>query len=146
PMSYPMATQAATKHSPASTTATLRSQRRRATPAIATPRRPPSTAPTENPTKDITARAMENPGTPAAANPRKTTLPVMLAVKTRPSPRTLTASTSPVVTVSTLRTQGNGSGRVGVVMMEVSLSDLDSGALYGRLVISTAAARVIDND
>src|SRR5262245_20033139 len=94
-----------------------------------------------DPAKDVNARATENPGTPAAAKPKKTTLPVMLAVKTRPSPRTLTVSISPVVTVNTTRTLGNGSGLLGVVMMEVSLSTLASGALEDRLVVAPAPAR-----
>jgi len=117
-----MATHAAIKNNPASTIATVRSQRRRATPAIASPRHPPSIAPTTNPTKATTARATENPGIPTTANPRKTTLPVMLAVKTRPSPKTLTASTNPVVTVSTPSTQGKGSARLRVVMLAGSFA------------------------
>jgi len=36
------------------------------------------------------------PGAPATAKPSNTTLPVMLAVKTRPRPRKLTASITPV--------------------------------------------------
>src|SRR5437899_487895 len=42
---------------------------------------------------------MESPGAPATANPSSTTLPVMFAVKTRPRPRKLTASITPVTPV-----------------------------------------------
>jgi hypothetical protein len=48
---------------------------------------------------------MENPCAPARANPRKKTFPVMFAVKT-PNLRTLTASTSPVTTVSAISAAG----------------------------------------
>ena len=37
-------------------------------------------------------------------------LPVMFAVKTRPNPRTLTASINPVVTVNTRSSAGRGTG------------------------------------
>jgi len=45
--------------------------------------------------------ATDMSGAPTAANARKATLPVMLAVKTCPSPRKLTASTMPLTAVST---------------------------------------------
>jgi hypothetical protein len=48
-MSNPMVTYVATKKSPASTTATVRSQRRREPLDSATPKRPPIIAPTKNP-------------------------------------------------------------------------------------------------
>ncbi len=41
---------------------------------------------TKNP-RAHTLAAIENPGAPAIPNPISKTLPVMLAVKTRPSPR-----------------------------------------------------------
>src|SRR5207249_3693534 len=64
------------------------------------------TAPMRNAANAARERRAENSGTRASANPRKTMLPVMLAVNTRPSPRTLTASISPVVIVSTTRSAG----------------------------------------
>ena len=42
----------------------------------------------------------ENPGAPTSANPMNTTFPLMLATNTRPSRKMLTASTTPVTTVS----------------------------------------------
>jgi len=52
--------------------------------------------------------SFENPGAPAIAKPVNTTLPVMLATKTRPNCRMLTASTKPVTTVSTSKSGGSG--------------------------------------
>jgi hypothetical protein len=49
--------------------------------------RPPATAPARERAKDVREAGTENPGAPAAAKPRTTTFPVMLAVKTRPRPR-----------------------------------------------------------
>ena len=50
-------------------------------------RRPPTTAPTRKLPSAQRLAAMEKPGAPAAAKPMRTTLPVMLAVKTCPRPR-----------------------------------------------------------
>ena len=44
-------------------------------------------APTRNTASEVRVAGTENPGAPAAAKPSTTTLPVMLAVNTRPSPR-----------------------------------------------------------
>src|SRR6185503_1769692 len=93
-MSNPLEASAATNSRAASQTATVVSQLRR-TPACADPRRPPINAPIKKAPKEVAERAMENPDVPATAKPRKTTFPVMFAVKT-PNPRTLTASTIPV--------------------------------------------------
>src|SRR5437899_1085447 len=109
-MSNPIETSAAANSSPASASANVRSQRRRLTPAMATRRRPPSAAPARNATRDVDERETESPGTPAAAKPRKNTLPVMLAVKMWPSPRKLTASTNPVTPVRT-RSAGGAARR-----------------------------------
>jgi hypothetical protein len=67
--------------------------------AIEAPKRPPKPAPNRNAIREVRERGMESPGAPATANPRKTTFPVMFAVKTWPRPRKLTASTNPVTTV-----------------------------------------------
>ena len=107
--SYPTAVSAAAKRRLDSTTATVASQRPRE-PSSRMPRRPPITAPARkaaSAAKDLTA---EKPGTRASANPRNTTLPVMFAVNTRPSPSTLTASINPVVTVNTRRSSGSDAG------------------------------------
>jgi hypothetical protein len=50
----------------------------------------------------------ENPGAPTSANALNTTFPVMLATNTRPSRKMLTASTTPVTTVSTSSSDGRG--------------------------------------
>jgi hypothetical protein len=50
----------------------------------------------------------ENPGAPATAKPKKTTLPVILATNTRPRLRMLTASTTPVIAVRTSNSPGSG--------------------------------------
>src|SRR5438552_1307983 len=68
------------------------------------------TAPMRNAANAARERRAENSGTRASANPRKTMLPVMVAVNTRPSPSTLTASISPVVIVSTTRSAGREPG------------------------------------
>jgi len=68
---------------------------------------PPPAAPSR---KKIRARddlEIENPGAPASAKPRNTTLPVMLAVNTWPNAKTLTASTIPVVAVMPRRILGD---------------------------------------
>src|SRR6185295_1284615 len=52
-----------------------------------------------NAPSDASDRGAESPSTPAAANPRNTMLPVIFAVNTRPNPRKLTASTTPVTNV-----------------------------------------------
>ncbi len=49
--------------------------------------RPASAAPSTNAARDTRQAAAEKPGAPAAENPRITTLPVIFAVKTWPSPR-----------------------------------------------------------
>ena len=49
------------------------------------PKDPPANAPTAKKPTAITDAVTENPGAPARANPRNTTLPVMLATKTWPS-------------------------------------------------------------
>ena len=46
--------------------------------------RPPITAPMKNAPSAVSERGIESPGAPATANPRKTTFPVMFAVKTCP--------------------------------------------------------------
>src|SRR5437667_435141 len=107
--SYPRAVSAAAKRRLDSTTATVASQRPRE-PSSRMARRPPITAPARkaaSAAKDLTS---EKPGTRASANPRKTTLPVMFAVNTRPSPSTLTASINPVVTVNSSRSSGSDAG------------------------------------
>src|SRR5215510_2329112 len=58
------------------------------------------TAPLRNATNDVMDRATDISGAPAAANARKTTLPVMFAVKMWPSARKLTASTVPLTAVN----------------------------------------------
>src|SRR5262245_61520385 len=60
---------------------------------------PPITVPRRKATSAAVEHRNENSSAPAAAKPRKATLPVMLAVKTRPRPSTLAASTSPVTPV-----------------------------------------------
>src|SRR4051812_32339690 len=100
---------AATSISAASTPAADSSQRRRLSPASLVARHPPTTAPARKAISAASERRIEKPGVPTAANPRKTTLPVMLAVNTPPSPSTLTASTRPVVIVSPINTAGSGS-------------------------------------
>ena len=49
--------------------------------------RPPAAAPTRNTTSDTVGASTGNPCAPAAPKASRTTLPVMLAVNTRPSPR-----------------------------------------------------------
>ncbi len=49
--------------------------------------RPPAAAPTKNTTSDTLGASTANPCAPAAPKASSTTLPVMLAVNTRPSPR-----------------------------------------------------------
>ncbi len=92
PISKPIA---ALTSSRASDNAAVRSQRRRLAAAIGSARRPPRAAPTRKAAREVDDQAVESPGVPATAKPSKTTLPVMFAVKTWPSPRKLTASTSP---------------------------------------------------
>src|SRR5215470_6171879 len=75
--------------------------------------RPPSSAPSRNPASAAKERGTESPGAPAAANPRKTMLPVILAVKTWPRLRKLTASTSPVTTVNRYRSASSLRSRRG---------------------------------
>jgi len=69
---------------------------------------PASSAPARNPASAASEAPSEIPGAPTTANPLNTTLPVMLATNTRPSRRMLTASTTPVTTVSTSSSGGSG--------------------------------------
>src|SRR5580698_3654501 len=62
--------------------------------------RPPASAPRRKDPRASKQPAAEAPPAWAREKPRKTTFPVMFAVNTRPSPRTLAASTSPVANVS----------------------------------------------
>src|SRR5712691_13017091 len=107
--SNPAETHAAMNSSPASAHMALSTQRRLLVSAMALKNRPPKTAPTKNAASETSDRPMENPGAPETANARKTTLPVMFAVNTWPSARTLTASTRPVTSVSTNSAVGIGS-------------------------------------
>src|SRR6266702_5174674 len=68
---------------------------------------PPRMAPTAKQISPMSDPETERPAAPPIANPRKTTLPVMLAVKTWPSARKLTASTIPVTAVMLRRTEGD---------------------------------------
>jgi hypothetical protein len=63
------------------------SKRERPLPGSRRPTRLAHAAPARNTTSEVRVAGTENPGAPAAAKPRTTTLPVMLAVNTRPSPR-----------------------------------------------------------
>ena len=83
-------------------------------------RRPPATAPARKAPSADRLAAMENPGAPAAANPMRTTLPVMLAVKTCPSPRKLTASTKPLTTVRAARVTTRGGGGRSIICIPPS--------------------------
>ena len=65
--------------------------------------RPPITAPNKKASSATAEREIESPGIPANANPRSTTLPVMLAAKTWPMAIKLIASTIPVTTVIAIR-------------------------------------------
>ena len=65
-------------------------------------------APRRNPASADSEADNENPRAPARANPTKTTLPVIFATKTRPRLKMLTASTTPVSTVSTSMSAGSG--------------------------------------
>ena len=76
---------------------------------MTTPSLPPKAAPARNPPRASRERVTDNPGTPTAANPKRTTLPVIFAVNTRPRPRKLTASISPVVNVSAIKAMTNES-------------------------------------
>src|SRR5262245_44070500 len=116
-----MARSAAAKNRPDSTAATTRSQRRCVSPDTAVARRPPQAAPTKNAASAVAQRATEYCGAPARAKPQNTTFPVMLAVKTRPRPSTVIASTIPVVAVNIRRTKGNGSNGVAVVLATAAL-------------------------
>jgi len=69
---------------------------------------PPARAPTRNPASAASEALSENPGAPTRANPLNTTFPVMLATNTRPSRKMLTASTTPVTTVSVSSSGGSG--------------------------------------
>ena len=51
------------------------------------PTRPAQMAPIRKAPSEVRLAGAEKPGAPAAANPITTTLPVMFAVNTRPSPR-----------------------------------------------------------
>ena len=62
--------------------------------------RPLTIEPATNPSSAIALFRKGMPGTPTSANPRKSTLPVMLPVKTRSRPRYETASTTPVEAVN----------------------------------------------
>jgi hypothetical protein len=61
-----------------------------------------------NPARADSDADREKPLAPARANPTNTTFPVMFATKTRPRLRMLTASTTPVSTVSTSMSAGSG--------------------------------------
>ena len=54
---------------------------------IREPTRPAQIAPSRNAPSEVRLAGAEKPGAPAAAKPSTTTLPVMFAVNTRPSPR-----------------------------------------------------------
>jgi len=70
--------------------------------------RPPAVT-TAGPVARAASEALsENPGAPTSANALNTTFPVMLATNTRPSSKMLTASTTPVTTVSTSSSGGRG--------------------------------------
>ena len=71
---------------------------------------PPTRAPTAKQISAMSDPETERPAAPPIANPRKTTLPVMLAVKTWPSARKLTASTIPVTAVMLRRIDGDALG------------------------------------
>src|ERR1700685_191548 len=68
---------------------------------------PPRRAPTAKQIRAMSDLETEKPAAPPIANPRKTKLHVMLAVKTWPSARTLTASTMPVTAVMLRRIEGD---------------------------------------
>ena len=69
---------------------------------------PPAAAPARNPARANSDADSENPGAPAMAKPTNTTLPVMLATKTRPSDRIDTASTTPLTAVRISSRAGSG--------------------------------------
>ena len=68
----------------------------------------PDRVPAKNPAKAKSDAAREKPLAPASANPTNTTFPVILATKTRPRLRMLTASTMPVVAVIINKSAGSG--------------------------------------
>ena len=114
----PIASTAAIHSKAVSIAAAVSSQRRSGRPTCARPVRPPISAPTRKLSRAATNSGQAKPGVPAAAKPRKTMLPVMLAVNTLPRPSTLAASTSPVVTDSTSNRGTRGSKRgVSVMVM-----------------------------
>ena len=90
-----IAPSAATATSRSSANSAVVSQRRRsgagtwapAGPARPVASRPPAVAPTRNTTSDTVGASTGKPCAPAAPKASRTTLPVMLAVNTRPSPR-----------------------------------------------------------
>ena len=83
----PTAHTIAAARSNASPLAVSTSHRRRELGSSSEPRRPPSSAPTRKLTSASKDALTERPLAPASANARNTTLPVMLAVNTWPSPR-----------------------------------------------------------
>ncbi|HEX7270074.1 MAG TPA: hypothetical protein VF256_21990 [Streptosporangiaceae bacterium] len=91
----PTATTPATTTSSNSASNAIVTQRRRtgddtgapAGPTILLASRPPAVAPTRNTASDTVGASTGNPCAPVAPKASSTTLPVMLAVNTRPSPR-----------------------------------------------------------
>src|SRR5579872_1189489 len=96
------------------------------------PTRPPTPAPTRNPARALSDAPSEKPGAPARAKPRNTTLPVMLATKTRPRLRMLTASTNPVTTVRASRSAGSGPCRSSASSTGPSASLCMAASLSGE--------------
>jgi hypothetical protein len=91
----PTAATPATATNPSSPTSAIMTQRRRTNAGTSAPAgptrrlasRPPAAAPTRNTTSDTVGASTGNPCAPVAPKANSTTLPVMLAVNTRPSPR-----------------------------------------------------------
>src|SRR4051794_32887114 len=80
--------------------------------SILAARIPPAAAPTRKAPSETSGATTGSPPLPAIPKPRNTMLPVMFAVNTRPSPRKLTASTSPVVNVRTRSARASGCRRL----------------------------------
>jgi hypothetical protein len=91
-------------------------------------------APARNPARANSDALSENPGAPAIAKPANTTLPVMLATKTRPSSRIEIASTTPVTTVSSSSRPGSGPKRGSPIRVRDSQGRL-AGILGVGLVL-----------
>src|SRR5215470_6068315 len=101
------------------------------------------TAPLRNATNDVMDRATDISGAPAAANARKTTLPVMFAVKTWPSPRKLTASIVPLTAVSTrsaIERRSMRTARLAVGIAPASIATLLGVVSHDLEIIAASTA------